>query len=67
MATKNQKPGRIDRRRLLQGAGLAVGAAAATSPIAAKEATLMDAKNKPKQSGYRESEDVRIYYKSARY
>jgi hypothetical protein len=66
MRTDKEKAGQIDRRRLLKGAGLAVGAVAATS-AAASEATAAAKDNKPRQSGYRESEDVKTYYKVARF
>ncbi len=67
MRTDKEKAGQVDRRRLLKGAGFAVGAAAATSTVAAKDAVAASAERKPQSAGYRESEDVKTYYKSARY
>jgi hypothetical protein len=72
---RKEQTGSIDRRRLLKGAGLAAGAAAATSAVAAKgaakgaanEAAAAGAERKPPSALYRETEDVRTYYKSARY
>lgn len=54
----------IDRRRLLTGAGLAIGAAGATAvstvtPAAASEPA------KPEHDGYRETEHVKTYYRLA--
>ena len=56
----------IDRRRLLQGAGLAAGAAASSSAVA-KDGLTAAAQQKAPAAGYRETEDVKAYYKSARY
>jgi hypothetical protein len=58
---------RIDRRRLLTGAGLAVGAAGASSALAAKPAVAAAAESEPQHKGYRESELVKTYYKLARF
>jgi F0F1-type ATP synthase membrane subunit c/vacuolar-type H+-ATPase subunit K len=57
----------IDRRRLLTGAGLAVGAAGASSALAAKPAVAAAAESKPEHKDYRESELVKTYYKLARF
>ncbi len=66
MRTDKERSSQIDRRRLLQGAGLAVGAAAATSAAATEAVAAVD-DNKLRQAGYRESEDVKTYYKVARF
>jgi hypothetical protein len=67
MRIPKEKAGQVDRRRLLKGAGLALGAAAASTAAAAKDAVAGAAEPKAKRSGYRESDEVRSYYKSARY
>jgi hypothetical protein len=66
MRTDKERSGQIDRRRLLKGAGLAVGAAAATS-AAASDAVATHDTDKPHHAGYRETEDVKTYYKVARF
>lgn len=67
MSTRKQSADEVDRRRVLKGAGLAVGAAAVTAASAAKDAVAAPAEDKPQHSGYRESEHVRTYYKLARF
>jgi hypothetical protein len=68
MRPAQPKPTGLDRRRLLKGVGLAAGAAAASSTVAAKEAGASGGERKPRSSAsYRETADVRAYYKSARY
>jgi len=57
----------IDRRRLLQGAGLAIGAAGATAAVAADDAVAAVDASKPQPKGYRETEQVKTYYKHARF
>jgi hypothetical protein len=62
----------INRRHLLKGAGFAAGAAAASSAVAAegpaKDAVGSDGERRARSSGlYRETADVKSYYKSARY
>jgi hypothetical protein len=57
----------IDRRRLLQGAGLAIGAAGASSAAAVDEAVAAVDESKPQYKGYRETELVKTYYKLARF
>ena len=57
---------KIDRRRLLTGAGLAIGAAGATvvttaAPVVAGEP------QEPQRDGYRETEHVKTYYRLARF
>jgi hypothetical protein len=66
MRTENKKAGRVDRRSLLKGAGLAVGAAAATTAAAVKDVSAAEPRQ-PTRRGYRESDEVRTYYKLARY
>jgi hypothetical protein len=67
MRTDKGKAGELDRRRLLKGAGLAIGAAAATTAAAAKDASAAAEERKTEHRGYRESDAVRTYYKLARY
>jgi hypothetical protein len=57
----------LDRRRLLKGAGFAIGAAAATTAVASGEAAACEDSTPQQQAGYRESEDVKKYYKLARF
>jgi hypothetical protein len=64
---KKNETKQIDRRRLLKGAGLAVGAAGAASTAAAAGATDGAAESKPQQAGYRETEAVKTYYRVARF
>jgi len=56
----------IDRRRLLTGAGLAIGAAGATVVSTAAPAAASEPQA-PQQDGYRESEHVKTYYRLARF
>jgi hypothetical protein len=69
MHTDKKRLGQLDRRRLLTGAGLAVGAAAVTSAAGACENGKVASKpdSKPRHAGYQETEDVKTYYKLARY
>jgi hypothetical protein len=68
MRKEKERSGQIDRRRLLKGAGLALGAAGATSAVGAGQAVAATTESKPQQhAGYRETELVRTYYRSARY
>jgi nitrous oxide reductase len=65
---KEQEDSRlIDRRRLLKGAGLAIGAAGAGSAVVADEAAAAVDESKPRRAGYRETELVKTYYKLARF
>lgn len=57
---------RLDRRSLLKGASLALGAGVATATAKAAVAAPAEA-DKPSPAGYRETEHVRTYYKSARF
>jgi phosphodiesterase/alkaline phosphatase D-like protein len=54
----------IDRRRLLTGAGLAIGAAGVTAVSAATPAAASEPQE-PQHNGYRESEHVKTYYRLA--
>jgi hypothetical protein len=68
MRREKERSGQIDRRRLLKGAGLAIGAAGATSAVGAgSAAAVTDESKPPQQAGYRETELVKAYYRSARY
>jgi len=67
MREPKKESGQLDRRRLLKGAGLAIGAAGATLATHADGAGVARDERKPQQAGYRESEDVRTYYKLARF
>jgi hypothetical protein len=69
MRTDKNKSGQIDRRRLLAGAGLTVGAAAVTTAARASENRKVAGKDdsKVQHAGYRESESVKTYYKFARF
>jgi hypothetical protein len=60
-------PGQIDRRRLLQGAGLAIGTAGATSAATASDRIAAPDTGKPAHAGYRETEAVKTYYRAARF
>ena len=57
----------LDRRHLLKGAGLAIGAAGAALAGKAGAAEIAPEPDKPQHAGYRESEDVLTYYKLARF
>ncbi len=57
----------IDRRRLLHGAGLAIGAAGAASATAVSESVAAPQTREPEHRGYRETEAVKTYYKAARF
>ncbi len=58
---------KIDRRRLLTGAGLAIGAASAAAATGANTAVAASEPKKPQHNGYRESEEVKTYYRLARF
>lgn len=55
----------IDRRHLLRGAGLAIGAAGAASATAVSESIAAPQTRDTEQSGYRETEAVKTYYRLA--
>ena len=69
MQTRKKSKGQLDRRRLLTGAGLAVGAAAVTTAAGAREngKVASNDTSKPQHAGYRETESVKTYYRLARY
>jgi hypothetical protein len=67
MHKEKKESGELDRRRLLKGAGLAIGAAGAALATNAEGAIGARDESKPKHAGYRESEDVLTYYKHARF
>ena len=67
MRKEKKEPKQLDRRRLLKGAGLAIGAAGAASAAAAEGASVARDENKPQHAGYRETEDVLTYYQLARF
>ena len=65
---KDQEGSRlIDRRRLLKGAGLAIGAAGAGTAVAADDAVAAVDESKPQRAGYQETELVKTYYRLARF
>jgi hypothetical protein len=66
MQEKKKESGQLDRRRLLKGTGLAIGAAGAGLATKANSAGVARDQSKPQHAGYRESEDVLTYYKLAR-
>ncbi len=66
MRKKQEGPRLIDRRHVLKGAGLAVGAAGAGSALTGPAAAEAAAPKKPQPKGYRESELVKTYYRLAR-
>ena len=65
MASEKNTSKQLDRRSLLKGASIALGAAGVTSATA-KAAPPADADQTP-QAGYIETEHVRTYYKLARF
>ena len=67
MPTGNKRSDQIDRRRVLKGAGLAIGAAGATAATGGTAATAASEPKKPQHNGYRESEEVKTYYRLARF
>ena len=66
MRKKQEGTRLIDRRRLLKGAGLAIGAVGAGSTAVADEAIAAAEESKPQHKGYRETELVQTYYRLAR-
>jgi hypothetical protein len=67
MHKEKKESGQLDRRRLLTGAGLAIGAAGAALATKAEATSVGRDESKPQHAGYRESEDVLTYYKHARF
>jgi hypothetical protein len=66
MRKDKENVGEVDRRRLLKGAGLAFGVAAATTVSAVERSSAAEPR-KSEHRGYRESDEVRTYYKLARF
>lgn len=66
MRTEKDQSRQLDRRSLLKGASLALGAAGVTATATAAAAAPVD-DSKPRQAGYTETDHVRTYYKHARY
>ncbi len=64
MRKDNERSPKIDRRRLLTGAGFAIGAAGAATVSTAAPATAGEPA-KPQHNGYRETEEVKTYYRLA--
>ncbi len=64
---KQEKSAKLDRRRLLKGAGLVIGAAGASTAVGATGAVAAADAAKPQQAGYRETEEVKTYYRLARF
>jgi hypothetical protein len=67
MRKEKKESGELDRRRLLTGAGLAIGAAGAALATKVEAAGGAREESKPQHAGYRESADVLTYYKRARF
>ena len=67
MRKDNDRSSKIDRRRLLTGAGLAIGAAGAAAATGTSTAEAASESEKPQHSGYRETEEVKTYYRLARF
>jgi hypothetical protein len=64
---KDERSAKIDRRRLLIGLGLAVGATEAASAASSSADTAQADGSQPQYTGYRETEAVKTYYRSARF
>ena len=67
MRKQQEGPRLIDRRRLLKGAGLAVGAAGVAGTVAADDAIAAVDEAKTQRKSYRETELVKTYYRVARF
>ena len=67
MRKANEESVGLDRRRLLKGAGLAIGAAGASSAAAVSGVSAATEEAKPQHTGYRETEEVKTYYRLARF
>jgi nitrous oxide reductase len=67
MRSEKKESANLDRRRLLKGAGLVIGAAGASTAVGAKGAVAASDEAKPQQAGYRETEEVKTYYRLARF
>jgi len=66
MRKEPEGPRLIDRRHVLKGASLAVGAAGASSALTGPASAEAVEPQKPQHKGYRESELVKTYYRLAR-
>jgi len=66
MPNEKDKATQLDRRSLLKGASLALGAAGATAASKVAAAAPADAE-KTQSTGYAETDHVRTYYKLARF
>jgi hypothetical protein len=66
MRKEHEASGAIDRRRLLKGAGLTLGAASTAAAGQAVAAATTD-ETKASHRGYRETELVKTYYQAARF
>jgi hypothetical protein len=67
MAREKDTSKQVDRRSLLKGASLALGAAGVTAATAKTATAAPAAADKPQQAGYAETDHVRTYYKHARF
>lgn len=66
MRSEKDPARQLDRRSLLKGASLALGAAGVTAASATGAVAAVD-ESKPQQAGYSETDHVRTYYKHARF
>ncbi len=67
MRTDQDQTKKLDRRSLLKGASLALGAAGVTAATANTVAAAPAVADKAKTAGYNETDHVRTYYKLARF
>jgi hypothetical protein len=67
MRTDKEQAKRLDRRSLLKGASLALGAAGVSAATATGVAAAPADKGKPQQAGYTETDHVRTYYQLSRF
>jgi phosphodiesterase/alkaline phosphatase D-like protein len=67
MRKDNERSSKIDRRRLLTGAGLAIGAAGAAAATGTSTDAIASEPQQPQHNGYRETEEVKTYYRLARF
>jgi hypothetical protein len=66
MRSDKDQSRQLDRRSLLKGAGLALGATGVTAASATGAFAAVD-ESKPQQAGYAETDHVRTYYQVARF
>ena len=64
---KDEKSANIDRRRLLMGLGFVVSATEAASAASSGTDGTAAGESLPQHAGYRETEEVKAYYRSARF